>query len=1331
MNFTQKQITKIKIMIKSITLKLSKIAIYFALICLTLMLIAAVLLRFILMPNINSYKDDIANFASSKVSQRITIGHINADWDGINPHFTMINIDIFDMQNRSALNFKHTEVNLSWLSIPLLNAKLAMLKINNPQLIIRRTVDGKLFVAGMDMSATSRPEFPNWLLKQRNIDIVNATVIWQDDLRQAPAISLNQLNFHLKNPTIQSLISQHQFTLSAKPSIGSTTPIVMTGYFHGSDVTKINTWHGQITTSIRNTDLSVWKQWFDYPINLQSGFGSASLIIDFANAKLEKVTGDLDLNNLTAQLSNDIQSNEIQTFKLKTLTGKLSFASDIKNQVFKGEHLKIITNNGLDIQRADIEISRALQSKKIQELKLKVDDLDLDAARKLAKELASSKVLPTQLLETIDAIAPAGHLTNLNTYWLGSAEKTLKYNIDGHFNGLTIQPYNKIPGFINFTGSIKANQENGKVTLNTKNAVLNLKQILRSPVPIDQLAGVLSWEVKNKETLFTTKNLSLSNPHIAGMINARYQMNNIKGGYLDLNAKFSKGNAKFAHYYYPISLGTDTLHWLDTSILGGRAEDVNLVVKGSLADFPYVDKNHRADKSLGIFKVTAKLSDIQLEFGTGWPEIEGLGLDMLFEGTRMELKANKGHIFGNQIVSTYAEIPVLDADYPMLNIVSEVQGPVSDGIMFVNKSPVKEVTLGFTDHLKATGNGNLHLELKIPMQDIEHATYKGAYQITNGSIAADGDLGLPELSKIFGKLNFTESNLQATNMMIWVYGGPAQFSLTTDKDKIIRINARGRVADTGIKQALGAGIADHITGSTNWAGEITIKKPMVDLAFRTNLVGMAIDLPAPFNKLATEQSVLRIDKKQLNASTSNLTIGYANLLNAKILLNQQNGITAIDRGEIGIKSPAELPQQKGLSIRGSLDYLDADAWRDVFASDMKKTNNANTNGSININKAEFNIKALDVFDRRLNNLVISMKPASDGWKGTLQSKEINGDVQWINTDNGKIIARLKDFTIPNVSPNSETLTATSAITDHAKQDHRKLAQHYPALDIVIDNIELAQKNLGKLELVAFENNEDWNIQKLKISNEDSTLSADGEWHNWTRNPNTKLNFTWEINHVDKTLRRFGQPDTVKGGTANLSGQLAWSGSPHEFETNGLNGNFKLTATKGQIVKVQPGVGRLLGLLSLQSLPRRLTLDFRDLFSSGFAYDKINATAKIDNGIMRSDDFYMTGPAAEVSIKGETNLQKETQNLDVKVIPHVSDSLSLAAFAGGPIVGVAAFLAQKLLKDPLNKVSAAEYKIVGTWDNPQELINDKLNNLKESAKDNDNLPLKAPAASPLN
>jgi len=202
-----------------------------------------------------------------------------------------------------------------------------------------------------------------------------------------------------------------------------------------------------------------------------------------------------------------------------------------------------------------------------------------------------------------------------------------------------------------------------------------------------------------------------------------------------------------------------------------------------------------------------------------------------------------------------------------------------------------------------------------------------------------------------------------------------------------------------------------------------------------------------------------------------------------------------------------------------------------------------------------------------------------------------------------------------------------------------------------------------------------------------------------------MTLSWDIKDLGKTLERFGYPGTVKGGDADLTGQLKWPGSPHEFNSAGLSGNLQLDARHGQILKIQPGVGRLFSMLSLQNLPRRLTFDFRDVFSSGFTFDKIGGSVKIDKGVMRSDDFRMEGPTARVDMRGETDLQKETQHLYIKVTPYLSDSLSIAALAGGPVVGAAAYVAQKLLKDPLNQLAADEYEIGGTWDNPQELKGD--------------------------
>ena len=1277
--------------------KLTRWVLYAVTLLLIIFVLAVLAVRFIIFPNIDEYKDDIAAYASKNAGQKITIGNISTSWDGVSPHIGLKNIDIFDAENRSALHLNNVEANISWLSLPLLQPRLAKLVVHQPQLTIRRKTDGDIYLAGINLAGKSKPEFPNWLLSQAEVTIKNAQMTWLDDLRQAPPLSLKQLHLTLSNPTWKSLFGQHQFELTALPSIGTSHLIEVNGRFVGRDVSNIKAWHGELFLQLKQADLAVWQPWLDYkilnhPVDLQTGTGDAQVWLDFANAMIEKVKIRAALSNVSL-----IVNKQTTPFVAKQLSGDIGW-SDFKNtQTISAQNIKLSSNTGLNINKGSgYYATSARNGKPWVKADLKLDQFNLATI----KQLSPYFTLPENLTSQLNGLAPVGELQALTLGYEGEASKPNTYKINTSFKKLGLTAYQKNPGFSNLSGSIAASEAGGEVILNSQNALLNFKDILRWPIPADKLSGQINWKINDGKAIIRAKELFISSPHLTGTLNASYDLNHVKGGYLDLVGKFSKGNAKYALFYYPTTLGEETLNWLDTSILEGRIENVNLTIKGNLADFPYVNSKNQLDKKLGIFKVTAKLSDARLEYGTGWPMIEGLGLDMLFEGKRMELNANKGHIFGNKIIKSKTEIAQLDADSPVLHIISEVEGPVADGIKFVNESPVKLVTQGFTDNLKTAGRGKLNLELKIPLQNIDASKYKGAYKITNGTIFANSEVSLPELSRINGVLIFTENSLSTQNVSTEILGGPAQFSLRTGADKVLYVTAKGHTSDVGIKKLASNTFIDAMQGSTDWATEITIKKPMVEVNLHSNLIGMAIGLPPPFNKAANQAMAFNFEKKQINPSNDSIDIKYGNIASAKILRNEQAGKLLVERSDVGINMAAVAPSQPGLSIHGKLDYLNADDWLALFSMPNNKADSAPINinkaNFASINKANIAIQKLDVFGRRLNALKLIAEPNATGLQMAIESQEITGSAEWQNAGTGKIIAKLKNLTVPT----------SSEATVAANKDFRKLSKSYPALDVVAENFQLGNKNLGNLELNAFETGDDWTIQKLKITNPESTLLADGTWHNWTRNPNTKLNFTLNVDNIGKTLKRFGQPDTVKGGDATIVGKLEWPGSPHQFETDGLNGHFTLQATKGQILKVKPGVGRLFGLLTLQSLPRRLSLDFKDLFSDGFAFDKISANAKIDNGIMRSDDFFMTGPAAETTIKGETNLKTETQRLNVRVTPHISDSLSLAALAGGPIAGAAAFVAQKILKDPFNKIISSEYIITGTWDKPVEIVSDK-------------------------
>jgi uncharacterized protein YhdP len=319
---------------------------------------------------------------------------------------------------------------------------------------------------------------------------------------------------------------------------------------------------------------------------------------------------------------------------------------------------------------------------------------------------------------------------------------------------------------------------------------------------------------------------------------------------------------------------------------------------------------------------------------------------------------------------------------------------------------------------------------------------------------------------------------------------------------------------------------------------------------------------------------------------------------------------------------------------------------------------------------------------------------------------MSGNLLWTEKDN-RLTARLNTLRLPN---------EIKKITSSPVASKQKI----PNLDIKIDSLEVDGKKIGKIELLSTTLKENINIQKFRVANDKNIFQADGEWMDWNKNSKSNINFSWKISNLGETLDFMGYNHFVKDGDAEISGHFKWAGNPINFDKNKIDGSFNLDIHKGTILKVEPGVGRLFGLVTLQSLPRRLSLDFRDLFGSGFLFDSINASVRMNNGIMKTTNFRMIGPAAEVFMSGETNIIKETQDLNVKVTPHISDSLSIAALAGGPLVGAAAFVAQKILKDPLNKVLTSEYRIIGTWENPEEVNNSPSDKIKTTIDNTKNL-----------
>ncbi|MEQ1601752.1 MAG: YhdP family protein [Methylophilaceae bacterium] len=1244
------------------------------------LLLSVSVLRYLVLPQIEAYKTEIAQSISQAIGQKTTIGQIEAGWDGLNPHLNLREVTVLDKQNRAVLSLHHVESSLSWWSIPLLEPRLSELTIYQPALTIRRAPDGKLTIAGIAIGGATKSNFPNWLLHQAKINVLDATVLWQDDLRHAPALTLNHLHLRLDSPLWGSLFGQHRFALRATPSAGSSQPIDIRGRIYGHDVHQPEQWRGTLYASLDGTDMAAWRNWVVYPVDLHEGSGATRFWLDFSKGKPVKITTDVSLSKVKVRLANQAAATQ-----LNQLSGRLIWTKFADGQQIQAQRLRLLATGDIDLKNGKFSLrERMVAGKSQQEGEIQLDEVQLETLAAFVAQLP----LPPAFLQKMAEITPVGKLQKFALSWKGNQFLPQEYSLRSRFSGLGMKAQESFPGFSQLSGNIEANAGGGTLNLDTHLATLDFQKILRWPMGVDKLSGKIQWSKRANGTLIDIKSLSIANPQLAGIINASYLHTGNHNDTIDLIGKFERLDGKFAYLYFPMTLHENTMDWLDNAFVDGSASDINIIVKGKLAAYPWIDNQQ------GLLQIKAKVTDGIINYSKVWPRVEGVRAELLVEGDRLQVKADAGQLSGNQIIKTQVLIPHLKTLHKVVEISADLQSPAEALLQFIKNSPLAAGDDGFIGNLQASGAGKLSLDLMLPLEaGGVGAKVKGSYVLNNGKFARSAKAPVIEqilLEQINGRLDFTEASLKAQNVNARIFGSTVQFNLANVNADLLRVTAKGQMPESAVRQAIARPLANKLQGNIDWTGEFNLGKHQADFSIKSSLLGFSSSLPPPFNKRADEALALRFDKTSQGAQQDTISFNLGAIVSAKFIRNLQAGAMSIARGEINLGGNAEIPAASGLQLKGVLASLDVDQWQALLGEPGNGENN------IAVNTIDLKIAELDWFGRRINALKLNAKATADGWQANVQSREIDGNVFWLSTGNGKVVGRLQSLVMPVAAP------AKLRDADFVLKKERK----YPALDIEAKAFSLGKKPLGRLELQANEQNGNWHIEQLRISNADSVLSADGDWQSWKLNPVTQMHFNYAISNVGNALERLGYANTIKDGEADFSGQLNWPGSPHTFDLEALNGDFKLEAKKGQFLKVKSGFGRFLGIISLQSLPRRLLFDFRDLYNDGVSFDNISANVSIKHGVLRSEDFKLESPSALVEIKGETDLHKETQHLNIKATPHMSDTFSLAALAGGPAVAGAVFLAQKLFKDPLSKLAIERYEIVGTWDNPQEVKDSK-------------------------
>ncbi|MBK7766277.1 MAG: TIGR02099 family protein [Sulfuritalea sp.] len=1283
-------------------------------------------LRYAILPQIENYRSNIEQLISATINRPVGIRKIETHWAGLRPALSLDGLEIRDAQGRPALGFDHVEAELAWSSLWSLRFRLARLEIDAPKLLLRRDRDGRYFAAGLEITPQPGDEddFTDWLLAQDSVIIRNAGIIWRDEFRGAPPLELQRMNFQLDNSG-----KRHRFGFTAEPPRQLAARIDIRGDFNGRDLDQLAEWKGEVYAELDYADLAVWRAWVDYPVLLPQGSGALRLWLEIANKQLRSTTADVRLADVRLQLRHDLPELDLVRLEGRVIGRRLDggFEAELK-------HLTLATRGGVSLPSTDLKLAwQGAGAERPPQGRVSANGLDLAAIANLAAHLPLDNDTRARLARH----APRGLVHDLTLEWKGTPEtpeRMQTWTVKGRFEGLGLTALGPVPGMSGINGRVDGNQKGGNLRLDGQRAAFDLPRVFADPtVELEAFAAELDWKSAADGLQVSLNKATFENKDAAGEAKGNWRALPEGPGALDLDARLTRGNGYAAWRYMPLAVGEEVRDWLRTAISGGHATDTTLKLRGDLRQFPFRDGKD------GIFEVRGKFHEANLRYAEDWPEITNIDGELLFAGQRMLITGKSGKIFGVDLREVRAEIADIEQAEELLTVSGKAAGATADFLRFVESSPLGERINHFTQEMQAAGNGELDLKLTLPLRKLDNSVVDGLYRFEANRLTVASNF--PPVTELRGALRFSADHLEARAIRGLLLGAPLNVDVKTASDGGVQINAAGEYSVVALRQLVPySAVLDHLAGSTKWTGSARIRKKSADVKLTSNLVGLSSSLPEPFNKSAADPLPFSFERKLLpdaaartatradaapagtrgapaktpaavaptpsardtaSGAAAGLTRGPPqDMLEASIgpawrlqlVRRQDSSPPVITRGVMTMGSASPGMPERGLLLAVDLPRINLDFWRGLWP---KQGNGNGQDGPAlpTLPAVLFDLRTaeLTVLDRSFHDVRVNGSHPEGGTSTgfELKSRELTGSFEWDSAGGGKLTGRIGQFSIPESAATPAALQAKAS----------EVIERFPALDITVDQLSFKDRPLGTVRIGA-ENREGYWNTRFDVKNDDGTLETTGRWRPSPTQPDTNINFKLGAKSVEKLLTRFGYPDTVRRGSANLSGNLSWNGSPFTIEYPTLGGSLKLDASNGQFSKLEPGVGRLLGVLSLQSLPRRITLDFRDVFSEGFAFDNIAGQFAVTRGVMETRDLQIQGPSAKVLMSGTVNLGAETQDLKVRVQPAVGDSIALGAMIANPVAGAVVWAAQKIFKDPLDQAFAFEYAVTGSWADPK-------------------------------
>jgi uncharacterized protein (TIGR02099 family) len=735
-----------------------------------------------------------------------------------------------------------------------------------------------------------------------------------------------------------------------------------------------------------------------------------------------------------------------------------------------------------------------------------------------------------------------------------------------------------------------------------------------------------------------------------------------------------------------------TEHWLDTALIGGKLAGGRAVISGDLDDWPFLHEN-------GLFRADGHLQDATIRFSPAWPAAEQLTGLASFVGNGFTVDAS-GQLAGVAVTKLQATLP----DYARAELTIDAQGKsdASKLLDLLRHSPLDKAHGETLANIEANGPAEVTFGMVLPLtKHAPPARTKGTVAL-NGARLREKRWNLA-FDDVRGKADYGDGGFAANGLAVRSEGAPGRLSLRAGNDYV---RDRKQAFEAELDASMGtkalidrAGnlgwLRPYVDGRSAWTIGVALPKGTgknaapSKLTLRSNLIGSTLELPAPMRKSANVSLPTTVEA-DLPMGEGEVRVALGNL--AALRARSRGDQTGL-RVVLGSNRVDEAPPASGLIATGSAGTLDAIDWIGIAnAGDDDK------GGGMPLRRIDLRADRLALLGGVFPDARVVVTPGTGASHVVVSGPALAGHVTIPDAKGAAISGRFEraHWRTPPKTANASA-TPTPAAIDPNPIDPASV----PPLDFEIADLRINALALGRGVVRTRPMQGGMRFEQLQAQSNVHRIAVDGAWTGTGGNARTRAALAMDSDDFGALLAGLGFAGQLQGGKGTARFDAMWPGSPREFQARGVEGLLALDVKEGTLLEIEPGAGRVLGLLSLAQLPRRMTLDFRDFYSKGLAFDRVDGHVRLEAGKARTDDLTIDGPAAQIEIRGTADLQAQTFDQTVEVLPRAGNLLIVGgALVGGPVGAAVGAAANAVLKKPLGQLAAKTYRVTGPWKDPK-------------------------------